>query len=88
MRNTPMVPSMKTLALALVSAAALLTAGSGCTTNYKLENDFGASPAYSSSERYQQIYRAWDYEGRQMMDDIDHIMLTRPPSRLTIWNVQ
>jgi hypothetical protein len=60
----------------------------GCSKNYQLESDFGATPAYSSTERHQQIFRAWDYEGRQAVDDFDHFFLLRPPSRLTIWNVR
>jgi hypothetical protein len=78
---------MKTLML-MALAAGSLTLSVGCAKNYQLENDFGAAPGYSSSERYQTIYRAWDYEGRQAVDDLDHILLLRPPSRLTLWNVQ
>ena len=47
-----------------------------------------ATPAYSPTERRQQIARNWDYEGRQATDDWDHILLFRPSSRLTIWNVR
>ena len=47
-----------------------------------------APPAYSSTERAQQIGRNWDYEGRQGVDDLDHYLLLRPASKLTIWNVR
>ena len=47
-----------------------------------------APPAYSPLERYQQIGRNWDYEGRQGVDDWDHFWLLRPASRMTIWNVR
>lgn len=47
-----------------------------------------ATPAYSSRERFQQIGRTWDYEWKQAQDDIDHVLLLRPASRLTIWDVQ
>jgi hypothetical protein len=47
-----------------------------------------ATPAYSPIERYQQIGRNWDYEGRQAVDDFDHIALLRPASKMTIWNVR
>lgn len=74
--------------LALCSLALGLMVGTGCAKHYTLDNDFGASPGYSSTERYQQIYRNWDYEGKQMMDDIDHALLLRPASHLTKWNVE
>ena len=66
---------MKTLAslLLLVGAFSMTT---GCT------------PAYTAQERGALILRTWDYEGRQMNDDIDDALLLRPPSRLTVWNVR
>jgi hypothetical protein len=78
---------MKSLALLTLAAGALMFS-TGCAKNYTLDSDFGATPGYSSTERYQQIYRTWDYEGKQMMDDVDSVLLLRPPSRLTKWNVQ
>jgi hypothetical protein len=78
---------MKTMVL-LTGIAVLMGVGSGCAKNYRLENDWGATPAYSSSERYQQINRNWDYEGKQATDDVDHFLLLRPASHLTVWNVQ
>ena len=78
---------MKTLML-MVLAAGAIGLSSGCAKNYQLESDFGAAPGYSSSERYQSIYRAWDYEGRQAVDDIDHALLLRPAGHLTEWNVR
>jgi hypothetical protein len=65
------------LALLIVAAGSLLPFASGCAT-----------PAYSPEERNQQIARNWDYEGKQMTDDFDHLLLLRPASRLTIWNVR
>jgi hypothetical protein len=78
---------MKSLAM-LSLAVAALTLSTGCAKHYTLDNDFGATPAYSSTERYQQIYRGWDYDGKQMMDDIDHALLLRPAGHLTKWNIQ
>lgn len=78
---------MRSLAF-LILAAGAMSLSTGCAKHYSLDNDFGATPAYSSTERYQQIYRAWDYEGKQMMEDIDHILLLRPASHLTVWHVQ
>jgi hypothetical protein len=46
-----------------------------------------ATPGYSGRERSQRIARNWGYEWRQMNDDIDHFLLLRPASGLTMWNV-
>ncbi len=62
--------------------------GAACTGPTRLTNDFGATPAYSSRERYTMIGRNWDYEGKQIMDDIDHALLLRGTGHLTIWNVR
>ena len=64
--------------LSLLALAVLPAFASGCL----------APPAYTPLERYQQIGRNWDYDGRQGVDDLDHILLQRPASRLTIWNVR
>ncbi len=67
---------MKTLALALL-AAGLLSFSTGCET-----------PAYTAQERFQLIGRNWGYEYEQINDDVDHLMLLRPATRLTEWNVR
>jgi len=67
---------MKALLL-LTVLCGMLFATTGCAT-----------PAYSASERRAQIFRNWDYEFKQITDDFDHLMLLRPASHLTIWNVQ
>ena len=77
---------MKSLLMLSLVAGALLS--TGCAKHYTLDNDFGATPAYSSTERYQQIYRAWDYEGKQLMEDIDTVLLLRPTGHLTKWDIQ
>ena len=69
---------MKTTTLLL---AVLLTGVTGLTSGC-------ATPAYSASERFQMIARNWDYEYKQIQDDVDAIFLLRPSSRLTIWNVR
>jgi hypothetical protein len=66
---------MKAICLLLVLAAGL--SSTGCAT-----------PAYSSHERWQMITRNWGFEYRQMQDDIDHTLLLRPASRLTIWHIR
>jgi hypothetical protein len=75
---------MKTLLSLLVLA--MLVTSMGCGP--RLDRDFGATPALSSRERYQQIDRNWDYEGRMIMDDVDSVLLLRPATRLTIWHVR
>jgi hypothetical protein len=64
--------------LMLASLAALPLVAGGCL----------ATPAYSPIERYQQIGRNWDMEGKQAVDDWDHIALLRPNGRMSIWNVR
>jgi hypothetical protein len=66
---------MKVIALIGLLAGMLLTTGCG-------------TPGYTASERNQMIGRNISYEGAQLVDDFDHIMLLRPASHLTIWNVQ
>ena len=46
------------------------------------------TPAYTPTERHQQIARNIDYEFKQATDDWDIILLLRPSSRLTVWNVR
>ena len=65
----------KLLALLLLSATGLTSVG--CST-----------PAYSGRERFQMIGRNISYEAAQMQDDIDHALLLRPASQLTIWHVR
>lgn len=50
--------------------------------------EIGNDPAYSSKERFNQTFRNWGFEGQQMMEDIDHLLLLNPPSRLTNWHVR
>lgn len=67
---------MKTLVFAMILAG--LAAGmTGCAT-----------PGYTTRERGQMITRNWDYEWKQAQDDIDSVLLLRPSSRLTVWNVR
>jgi hypothetical protein len=67
---------MKSLALIASLAGAILLTG-GCGT-----------PGYTPTERNQMIARNWDYEIKQASDDWDALLLLRPASRLTIWNVR
>jgi hypothetical protein len=67
--------------LSLLAIAAFLS--TGCAR----PNEFGYTPAYTAKERGDQILRNWDLEGKQLVDDVDHDLLLRPASNLTIWNV-
>lgn len=50
--------------------------------------EFGYTTVYTPQERAQQIARTWDWEGKQIPDDIDHILLLRPTGHLTEWNLR
>ncbi len=65
----------KFVCLAVVSVGMLLVVG--CDT-----------PGYSGAERFQRIGRNWAWEGEQINDDIDTILLLRPADHLSEWNVQ
>lgn len=57
---------------------------SGCAR----PGEFGYTPAYTTEERAQQIARNWDFEGKQISDDVDHLLLLRPVTNLSIWNLR
>lgn len=67
---------MKTL-VAVVLLAGMCVLSSGCYT-----------PAYTGKERFRQIARNWGYEWGQLNDDIDHALLLRPASNMSVWNLQ
>jgi hypothetical protein len=66
--------------LLCIAVGALLLTQVGCVEIFP-------TPAYSAHERAQMINRNWNYEWRQAQDDIDHLLLFRPASHMTIWNV-
>jgi hypothetical protein len=67
---------MKMVLCIVVCAGALLSTGCLFPT-----------PAYSAHERQQMVNRNMDYEWRQAQDDMDHLLLLRPASHMTIWDV-
>lgn len=73
--------NIKLVALLLVAGAASLT---GCAR----PGEFGYTTAYTTKERANVIARHWDNEGKMAMDDIDSLLLLRPQSRLTAWNMR
>ena len=72
----------------LIIAIGLTALAGGCTHTYQLDNDWLATPAYSSRERFQQWQRASDLNWREMNEDIDNVLLLNPPSRMTIWDIR
>jgi len=72
-----------------ISLLSLLAIAAFLITGCARPNELGYSPAYTNQERNDQIARNWDLEGKQAVDDMDHdILMTRPASWLTIWNVR
>jgi hypothetical protein len=65
---------MKTRVAAILLSAVLL-GSAGCAT-----------PAYSGKERGQIIVRSWSHDWTQLQDDIDHLLMLRPASKMTVWN--
>jgi hypothetical protein len=72
---------MKRLALLLLAALPLV---GGCAR----PGEMGWGAAYSADERHRQILRNWDWEGKQLVDDIDHALLLRPMGHLTTWHLR
>jgi hypothetical protein len=68
---------MKRLAMYLLLAGAVLSCG-GCV----------GSPGYTGVERNRQIGRTWSIDASQAVEDFDHALLLRPPSKLTRWHVR
>ena len=69
---------MKRLAMYLLLAGSLLSCGGGCV----------GAPGYTGVERNRLIGRTWGYDAGQAVDDFDYVMMLRPPSKLTTWNVR
>ncbi len=68
---------MKRVVLLMLAAGSTGFFSTGCAT-----------PAYTPAERNAMIARNWNYEIKMASDDWDSILLLRPASRLTIWNVR
>jgi hypothetical protein len=92
-RPTPRKPSPRTFTLegedmSKISLLSILAIAAFLTTGCARPNELGYSSAYTAKERGDQIARNWDLQGKQVVDDIDHILLLRPASNLSIWNVR
>ena len=44
--------------------------------------------AYTGKEHRAQIARSWSIDAHQIPDDVDSLLLLRPPSRMTVWHVR
>lgn len=84
MKTSRMTRAMKKSLALLLLGGAISTLSTGCARPWEI----GYTPAYTTTERGQLIARNWDFEGKQMQDDIDHALLLRPASRLTTWNIR
>ena len=73
----------KIVSVGLIAVAAASVLG-GCAR----PGELGYTPAYTARERGQQIARHWDNEGKMTQDDIDSLLLLRPQSSLTPWNIR
>jgi len=47
-----------------------------------------ASPAYTGGENVARVLRNWDYENKQMIDDVMYELQLSPASHSTTWNLQ
>ena len=72
------------LALAGLAVAGLGLA-QGCTRSFAPE--FGSTPAFSTKERFARISRNVGLEAEMANDDIDRVLLLRPVTGLSQWNV-
>ena len=68
---------MKRLAMYVLLAGVLVSSG-GCL----------GTPGYTGAERARMIGRTWSYDAAQAVDDVDYVLMLRPPSKLTKWNVR
>jgi hypothetical protein len=78
---------LKALAGGVILGGAALCSG-GCQSHSGLEYDFLAPPAYSSGENFQRQLRYAAYDWSQAIEDFDkQVVMTRPGSHLTGWNI-
>lgn len=77
---------MSKLMLTLVACGSMFLAG-GCMDARIDKVDAFATPAYSGAERGDLIARNMEMEWKQLNDDVDTLLLLRPMSMLTLWNV-
>jgi hypothetical protein len=47
-----------------------------------------ATPAYTGGENVSRVLRTWDFEHKQMIEEIMYETMIEPPSRSTVWNLR
>ena len=67
---------MKKLAMLVLVVAGTFGLG-GCAT-----------PAYSGGENVSRTLRTWDFEFKQMNEDLMYELMFVPPSRMTPWDLR
>lgn len=50
--------------------------------------EIGWGTVDTMDERHRAIARNWDWEGKQLVDDIDRALLLRPVGHLTPWSLR
>jgi hypothetical protein len=79
--------AMSKLMLTLVACGFMFLAG-GCMDSRIDKVDVFATPGYSGAERGDLIARNMEMEWRMINDDVDTLLLLRPMSGLSLWNVR
>ena len=67
---------IKKLAMLVLLVAATFGIG-GCST-----------PAYTTGENVSRTLRTWDFEWKQLNDDLIYELMFYPPSRMSMWNLR
>ena len=73
---------MKRVFLSVLSLAAMMV--TGCAR----PGEIGWGTVDTWDERNRAIARNWDWEGKQLVDDIDMILQLRPIGHLTQWHLR
>ncbi|MEM1011292.1 MAG: hypothetical protein AAGI46_03620 [Planctomycetota bacterium] len=92
-RNPAARRSLRRLAGRLVLTATVAFGGfvtmgtvSGCTTGPGA-GEITATPVFGTRERFSRIGRNIDIEAKMLNDDLDNLLLLRPVTGLTPWQV-
>lgn len=71
--------------LSAVLLSGVCVSQTGCVEG--LRPQLGSTPTLSRQERFARIGRNWGLEFQMISDDVDALLLLRPVSGLTVWNV-
>lgn len=77
---------MSKLALIVAALGSMVLVG-GCMDSRIGKADAFQTPAYTGGERGDLIARSMETDWKEMNDDIDHVLLLRPASQMTVWHV-